>query len=123
MAFTCPVCLRTSQHPRDEQHGYCARCHLSTGNGPDSAYAGRHLASDDPLEYTAACLERALYEETRGGDWLGSMMSDLAKFDGDRAALAATDPRQWGELLEAGYDATNARIVALGLPPLRRDPY
>lgn len=32
-AFTCPVCSRTSQHPRDAQEGYCAACHAFTGGG------------------------------------------------------------------------------------------
>lgn len=32
MAFTCPECGATSQHPVDEQEGYCARCHRWTGD-------------------------------------------------------------------------------------------
>lgn len=31
MAFTCPVCHRTSYHPQDEAEGYCGACHDFTG--------------------------------------------------------------------------------------------
>ena len=27
MPFTCPRCKKTSQHPKDAQHGYCGWCH------------------------------------------------------------------------------------------------
>jgi hypothetical protein len=31
VAFTCPVCSRTSYHPTDERFGYCAACDKFTG--------------------------------------------------------------------------------------------
>lgn len=31
MTFTCPQCEAVSHHPKDEQHGYCGRCHTFTG--------------------------------------------------------------------------------------------
>jgi hypothetical protein len=27
MPFTCPRCGAVSHHPKDEEHGYCGRCH------------------------------------------------------------------------------------------------
>ena len=32
MTFTCPRCGATSHHPKDEEHGYCGRCHDFTGH-------------------------------------------------------------------------------------------
>jgi hypothetical protein len=32
MAFTCPKCHKTSHHPDDERHGYCANCHDFTAS-------------------------------------------------------------------------------------------
>ena len=32
MAFTCPRCHNTSHHPKDEEYGYCGRCHDFTGD-------------------------------------------------------------------------------------------
>ncbi len=31
MSFTCPKCHRTSYHPGDELHGWCAGCEAFTG--------------------------------------------------------------------------------------------
>jgi transcription elongation factor Elf1 len=31
MSFTCPRCGAVSHHPKDKEHGYCARCHDFTG--------------------------------------------------------------------------------------------
>ena len=31
MAFTCPRCGRTSQHPEDQRQGYCGACRDWTG--------------------------------------------------------------------------------------------
>jgi len=31
LPFTCPTCSRTSHHPDDKKHGYCAACHAYTG--------------------------------------------------------------------------------------------
>lgn len=31
MSFTCPRCGAVSHHPKDEQQGYCGRCHDFTG--------------------------------------------------------------------------------------------
>lgn len=31
LPFTCPRCRRTSHHPDDKRHGYCAHCHDYTG--------------------------------------------------------------------------------------------
>lgn len=47
MAFTCPVCWWTSQHPEDEKHGYCGNCHAWTGLS-----AAPYLA-DEELEILA----------------------------------------------------------------------
>lgn len=33
MPFTCPRCGAVSHHPKDEEHGYCGRCHDFTGEG------------------------------------------------------------------------------------------
>jgi hypothetical protein len=33
-AFTCPRCGAVSYHPKDEEHGYCAKCHEFTGGKP-----------------------------------------------------------------------------------------
>ncbi len=30
-SFTCPLCSRTSYHPRDVEEGYCGSCHAWTG--------------------------------------------------------------------------------------------
>lgn len=30
LPFTCPRCRRTSHHPDDKRHGYCANCHAYT---------------------------------------------------------------------------------------------
>jgi hypothetical protein len=32
VAFTCPKCGKTSHHPDDERHGYCANCHDFTAS-------------------------------------------------------------------------------------------
>jgi hypothetical protein len=32
MSFTCPKCKKTSHHPQDERHGYCANCHDFTAS-------------------------------------------------------------------------------------------
>ena len=32
MSFTCPRCGAESHHPKDEEHGYCGRCHDFTGH-------------------------------------------------------------------------------------------
>jgi hypothetical protein len=34
MSFTCPRCHKTSHHPEDERHGYCANCHDFTAPPP-----------------------------------------------------------------------------------------
>lgn len=34
MSFTCPKCNKTSHHPDDERHGYCANCHDFTASPP-----------------------------------------------------------------------------------------
>jgi hypothetical protein len=34
MPFTCPRCGAVSHHPKDEEHGYCGRCHEFTGAAP-----------------------------------------------------------------------------------------
>ncbi|MEW2636431.1 hypothetical protein AB0903_33545 [Streptomyces sp. NPDC048389] len=34
LPFTCPRCNRTSHHPDDKRHGYCANCHDHTGATP-----------------------------------------------------------------------------------------
>lgn len=120
--FICPACGAHSTSPADALEGYCGRCHTWTGAHGD-VYRARHLGSTDPAEFTAACLERALYEEAHGGNWTTSMLGDLLGFRGDKRQLAALNPGQWGELLDAGFDATNAGVIALGWPPLRRDPY
>jgi hypothetical protein len=31
LPFTCPRCTKTSHHPDDKRHGYCANCHDYTG--------------------------------------------------------------------------------------------
>lgn len=33
-SFTCPVCGKTSYHPKDIEHGYCGNCHDFTGATP-----------------------------------------------------------------------------------------
>lgn len=33
MAYTCPHCRRTSQHPDDERNRYCPACHQFEING------------------------------------------------------------------------------------------
>lgn len=34
MSFTCPKCQKTSHHPEDARHGYCANCHDFTASPP-----------------------------------------------------------------------------------------
>jgi hypothetical protein len=34
VAFTCPRCGRTSHHPQDAQHCYCANCHRFADEAP-----------------------------------------------------------------------------------------
>lgn len=31
LPFMCPRCRRSSHHPADKRHGYCAHCHAYTG--------------------------------------------------------------------------------------------
>jgi hypothetical protein len=72
MAITCPVCTRTSQHPMDELHGYCANCNAFTSADhgidlslygdwvtpakfvfdPPIKVAGRYLPDGTPLVLT-----------------------------------------------------------------------
>ena len=80
----------------------------------------RSLASREPLQFVAACLERALAEQEGGGDWLASIVSDLSKWRGARADLhRAVDLYQWGALLEQGRAAVQARATELGMGTLR----
>jgi hypothetical protein len=32
MSYVCPACGAESFHPRDEEFGFCARCHAFTGS-------------------------------------------------------------------------------------------
>ena len=123
MAYTCPRCRRTSYHPVDAAEGYCGACHDWTGSPATDPHHNRNLLSTDPKQFIAACLERALHEEEQGRDWLASMMSDLQKWTGDMDALRAANPAQWGELLDRGRDAVQARATELGMGELRRNLY
>lgn len=31
-SYTCPVCDKTSHHPKDVEQGYCGNCHRYTGD-------------------------------------------------------------------------------------------
>ena len=48
MAFTCPVCHRTSYNPNDEKAGYCGSCHAFTGIPQYEDYGLRTPAAKVP---------------------------------------------------------------------------
>lgn len=126
MAITCPRCGRTSHHPTDEKEGYCSNCRdWTTPKGgmplPDP-HADRALWTTDRVQFTLAILERALWEVPYGGNPAASLLSDLRKFTGDRAALMELEPAQWLPLLNDGYDAVQARVTRYGWGELRREP-
>jgi hypothetical protein len=130
LQFHCPLCHRVSHNnPDDARERYCPHCHVfpydlgAPTTSPDP-YARRHGGTTDPWEFTAWCLEKALYEEENGGDWLSSMLSDITRFGGEYASLVPTDPLQWGVLLDKGREHVQRRLDELGVaPPLRVNPY
>ena len=83
----------------------------------------RHeLGTTHPLGFLGACLDRALQEYP---NWTGSLLTDLRKFRGDKAALTATDLLQWGPLFGDGdepVEVVQARVQAradeMGIGPL-----
>jgi hypothetical protein len=96
---------------------------MATPPVEEDRFAERTLFSTDPVPFMMAVLERALVEPDPGGYRLASLLSDLDKFSGDRAALAALDLRQWVPLLSEGFDVVQAQATRLGWGQLRRDPY
>lgn len=52
MAFTCPVCQRTSHHPDDERHGYCGACNDFTRDARASRWRiGRNVGRTIYVQY------------------------------------------------------------------------
>ena len=58
VAFECPCCLRTSEHPVDEAQSYCGACHWWTG---DPLLGPAHLEAECPArDETRAATEREI---------------------------------------------------------------
>ncbi len=89
MAYTCPDCLRTSYHPRDEEERYCGNCHefKATNIHPHLSdfqlAVARALQMPEDAEYFALSAVVQHYLRTQSG-WDSILLELLALFNATR---------------------------------------
>ena len=72
MSFTCPRCSMTSHHPKDEEQGYCARCHEFTGG--EETIGGMRKALEDAQQIINTIINQRL-DRVRVGDHIQQQAS------------------------------------------------
>ena len=123
MSFTCLRCGATSHHPKDEEHGYCGRCHDFTANADRLDRVDLSLARQ---------LSRSMTKNAQLHARNAALVDDLQKIVAWSEAYPLSvfpepDFKKAAELLQAGgmtldaISASNMRHVVEGVGRIARE--